>query len=335
MTNEFVLIEKIRARLGVRGNRVVRGSGDDAAVIRADGVTATSVDAFVEGIHFRLDTTSLFDLGHKCLAASLSDLAAVGAEAGEAYLVLGLPDHVEPEEALELIDGAETLASSLGVTICGGDLTRSKELLVAVTVVGHAADESDLAGRDGASPDDLVGVTGALGGAGAGLLILERKLSGLDTSTAEALIERHLRPLPRLEAGRALVAAGVGAMADVSDGIASDCARIAERSGVAIEIELDALPLDEGVAAVAEAAHVAPVDLAAGAGEDYELLFTASADKRDAVEAAASGAGLPMTWIGRAVDGSGVRLLDEAGRSRPVHGWDHFPGSRQDRPRQA
>jgi thiamine-monophosphate kinase len=335
MPNEFELIEEIRSRLGRRGGRVLRAPGDDAAVVRADGVTVTSVDAFVENVHFRLATTSLSDLGHKCLAASLSDLAAMGAEPGEAYLVLGLPAHVEPEEVLELIDGAESLARALGVTIAGGDLTRSEELLVAVTVVGHAEDESALAGRDGASPGDIVGVTGALGGAGAGLLILERKLGGLDTAVAEALMERHLRPQPRLEAGRALVGAGVAAMVDVSDGIASDAARIAERSGVAIEIELAALPLDEGVAAVAEAAHVAPSELGAGAGEDYELLFTIPADRREAVESAVSGSGLPVTWIGHAVEGDGVRLLDEEGRPTRVRGWDHFPGSHPARPERA
>src|SRR5262249_47598468 len=163
---------------------------------------------------------------------------------------------------------------------------------------GHAEDESELAGRDGAMAGDLVGVTGALGGAGAGLLILERRLGGLDTAIAEALLDRHLRPQPRLAAGRALVAAGVRAMVDTSDGIASDGARIAERSGVAVEIELEALPLDEGVTPVAEAAHVAPVELAAGAGEDYELLFTVPPGGREAVESAVSGVGLPVTWIG-------------------------------------
>jgi thiamine-monophosphate kinase len=340
--DEFELIEQIRARLGRRGDRLLRGSGDDAAVTRADGVSVTSVDGFVEGVHFRLTTTSLFDLGHKCLAASLSDLAAMGAEAGEAYFVLGVPPHIEPEETLELIDGADALGGTLGVTICGGDLTRSKELFVAVTAVGHAANESELVGRDGASPGDLVGVTGALGGAGAGLLLLERKMGGLDAATAEALLERHLRPQPRLAAGRALAGAGVSAMADVSDGIASDCARIAEASGVAIEVRLGAIPLDEGVAAVAETARLDPVELAAGAGEDYELLFTAPESARSAVEAAASGAGSVVTWIGRALEPAGpspadptpvgVRLLGEDGRPKSVRGWDHFPAPAQDPP---
>src|SRR6185295_15294467 len=113
-------IAAMRSRIATRGDRVVLGSGDDAAVVRAGGVVVTSVDAFVEGVHFRLSTTSLRDLGHKCLAASLSDLAAMGAEPGEAYLVLAMPEHIGKREAIELLDGAERLAEQLGVTICGG-----------------------------------------------------------------------------------------------------------------------------------------------------------------------------------------------------------------------
>jgi thiamine-monophosphate kinase len=332
VTSEFELLAQIRARLGRRGERVLRAAGDDAAVVRGDGVEVTSVDAFVEGVHFRLGTTSLLDLGHKCLAASLSDLAAMGAKTGEAYFVLGMPGHLEPQEALELIDGAEALAARVGVTICGGDITASRELFIAVTVVGHADRDADLVGRDGARPGDPIGVTGALGGAGAGLLLLERKLGGLDPDVGSALLERHLRPEPRLAAGRALARAGVRAMADVSDGVASDGERIAEASRLAIEIRLPELPLEEGVAEVAAAAGIDSLDLAATAGEDYELLFAAPAEAKDAVEAAAADAGAAVTWIGRAVEGAGIRLLDEAGNSRQVRGWDHFRGPSEVRP---
>ena len=143
VASEFDLIGEIRKRLGRRGDRVLRTVGDDAAVVRADGVTVTSVDAFVEGVHFRLATTSLRDLGHKCLAASMSDLAAMGAAAGEAYLALGLPPNIGERETLELIDGAEELAIEIGATICGGDVSASNELFVAVTAVGHAPSETE------------------------------------------------------------------------------------------------------------------------------------------------------------------------------------------------
>jgi thiamine-monophosphate kinase len=324
VSGEFELIARIRATLGRRGDRVLRASGDDAAVVRVDGVSVTSIDSFVEGVHFRLATTSLEDLGHKCLAAALSDIAAMGATAGEAYLALGLPPSVGERETLELVAGAERLAARTGVAICGGDLTAADELFVVVTVVGYAESESELVTRAGAGAGQLVAVTGRLGGAGAGLILLERKEHGLPVDVGESLIERQRRPLPRLDAGRALARAGVTAMIDVSDGVASDAARLAEESSVALELELARLPLDEGVDALAEANGSTGTKLAASAGEDYELLFTAAPAAKEEVEQAALAAGAPATWIGRTLEGAGVRLLDETGAPLELRGWDHL-----------
>jgi thiamine-monophosphate kinase len=324
VNDEFELIDQIRRRLTQRGDRVVRGPGDDAAVVRADGVTVTSVDTFVEGVHFRLATTSLHDLGHKCMGASLSDLAAVGAAAGEVYLALGIPPSMGERETLELIEGADELAATVGATICGGDLSTSNELFVAVTVVGHARSESELVGRDGAQADELVGVTGRLGGAAAGLILLERKDHGLPVDIGERLIERQRRPRPLIDAGAALARAGVSAMIDLSDGLGSDAARIAEESQVTLEIELPRLPLDEGVDAVAELRGLSAVVLGAGGGEDYELLFTAPKTARQTIEAAAESAGTSVAWIGKTRPGADVRLLDDQGELKPIAGWNHF-----------
>ena len=329
--NEFELIAKVRERLQPHGERVVVWSGDDAAAVRpGGGVSVTSIDSFVEGVHFRLVTTSLSDLGHKCMAAALSDLAAMGADPGEAYVALGLPRHLGEREVLELADGAEALGATFGVTVCGGDVTRADELFVVVTVVGYVDSEQDLARRDGARPDDLLGVTGALGGSGAGLLLLERKHHGRDVAAGERLLERHLRPVPLIAAGRALARAGIHAMIDVSDGIASDVVRVCECSGVAAEVRLADLPLEEGVADVARDLGLDPLELAATAGEDYELLVAAPASARADIENAARTAGSEVSWIGRILeppngtDEDTVRLLDEAGRSRRLRGWDHL-----------
>ena len=335
LSNEFELLAKLRARLGTTGDRVVLGSGDDAAVVRVGGaVSVTSVDAFVEGVHFRLATTSMRDLGHKCLAASLSDIAAMAARPGEAYITVGLPEHLGEREMLELADGAQVLAQEHGVTICGGDLTRADELFVAMTVVGYADDTDSIATRRGAAAGHLVGVTGVLGGSGAGLLLLERKPAGIDLETGARLLNRHLRPRPLLNAGRALAAAGVSSMLDVSDGIASDLERLCECSGVRIEADLEALPVDEGVPEVAAAAGADPLELVAGAGEDYELLFTAPAGVRSAVERAGEESGSPVSWIGRVSAASAekkaaVTLLDETGRPRRLAGWDHLRRDRE------
>jgi thiamine-monophosphate kinase len=328
--SEFKLLDQIRALVVRRGDRVVVPSGDDAAVVRCEGLVVTTVDAFVEGVHFRLATTSMRDLGHRCLAAAVSDLAAMGATPGEAYFAVGLPPQLGERELLELTDGAEALAGEFGMTICGGDLTACPELFVVVTAVGHADSEDALVRRDGARAGDRIGVTGALGGSAAGYLLLERKDGGLDPELGDELLERHLRPRPLVEAGAALARAGVTAMLDVSDGIASDAERLAERSGVLVEIDLTLLPVDEGVEAVAVSAGLDPLDLAATGGEDYELLFTAPEAVAEQVETAAGAAGSPLTWIGTVREGGGVRLLAEGGAARSLRGWDHFsrPGLR-------
>jgi thiamine-monophosphate kinase len=315
--HEGELIEAIEAALRSRGGRVARSIGDDAAVVAAGGgVAVVSTDTVVEGVHFRLDWIDAAEVGHRALAGALSDLAAMGAAAGEAYVALGVGGGLSAAAALELMGGAERLAEQCSATIAGGDVVRSPVAFVTVTVVGWAADSSSVVGRDGALPGDLVGVTGCLGGAAAGIELLSGRRARQDSGAGgldQALIARHARPCPRLLEGRALAAAGVHAMVDLSDGLARDAAAIAKRSGVCVEIELDALPLAAGVDDPA---------FAASGGEDYELCFAVAAQRREAVEAAVA----DVSWIGRVVAGDGVRFLDADGGARTLEGWEHRLG---------
>lgn len=323
---ERELIGAIERALHARGGRVLRGPGDDAAVVAAEPVAVTSVDTVVEGVHFELSTHSYADVGHKALASALSDLAAMGAQAGEAYVALVLPASTRERDALSLVTAMDALADRLGVRLAGGDVVSGPALVASVTVTGWERESTRLLYRDGASPGDLVGVSGELGGSGAGLLLLGGVGGSLPSNEREALVRRHRRPEPRLALGGAAAAAGTSAMIDVSDGVATDAGHLAERSGVEIRIRLDDLPLAAGVAAVAREAGRDAAELAATAGEDFELLLCAPPTRRGDLERAARTAGTAIVWIGEVAAGSGVVLLRGDGSAADLVGYDHLAG---------
>jgi thiamine-monophosphate kinase len=332
-SGEFDLIASLVGRLPPAGPRVRVASGDDAAVTEPAGAAATTIDSIVEGVHFELPAFPLAAVGRKALASALSDLAAMGAEPGEAYVWLGAPPSLSEADLLEVGEGLAEVAERHSVSVAGGDLTAAPVLALSVACVGYEPAGGRLLTRAGAGAGDALAVNGELGGAAGGLIALGLAAAPAGAPEAElssaeraALVARQLDPRPRLAEGLALAAAGATALIDVSDGLGADAGHIASASGIAIELELEAVPVSaELTTFIGE--HAAR-ELAAGGGEDYELLAAVPADRFAQAAEAVKRAGGRLTQVGRALKGEGVSLLDRAGSRRPPAGFDHMRGSR-------
>jgi len=309
---EFELIERIARLLPLRGEGVVLGVGDDAAVLappRGEQLVAT-VDEVVEGVHFDRRFTP-GDAGWKALAVNLSDLAAMGARPLWGLVALAFPREEPAARVLGVVRGIAACARRFGMTVVGGNVSRAPALSVSITAVGAVAPGAYLT-RAGARPGDLLLGSGTFGDASL----------GLEAGAAPALARRQRRPTPRLALGRAL--AGIArAGIDVSDGLVQDLGHVAEASGVRAVIEVERLPLS--AAYRRRAARLAdPHAAALAGGEDYELLLAVPPGRLGAALAAARRARTPLSVLGRFERGAGVRVLS-GGHVRPAPvGHDHL-----------
>lgn len=312
---EFELIDALRARLPLPGWRVEVGSGDDAAVVRTGGArSVVSVDTTVDGTHARLDLgdpiAAARAFGWRSVTTALSDLAACGAAPGEAYVALTIPRATPDAVLLALGDGLGEAARAFGVDVVGGDVTSGAVVVASVTVVGWLQESEQPLVRSGAEPGDLVGVTGALGRAGAGLALeLSQARDGcVDPEASAALRAAHRRPVPRTDVGARLREAGASAAIDLSDGLLADAAHVARASGVVFDLDPAAVPIGAGVAEVsAELGSPSALAFAEAAGEDFELLVTVPPAHRAEAEAAGI-----VAWLGAARaprDGEPCRVL--------------------------
>jgi thiamine-monophosphate kinase len=299
---EFDAIRELVARWGPQA----RGIGDDAAVLdvpRGDQLVA-STDSAVEGRHFRRAWLTPREIGYRAVTAALSDLAAMAAAPIGVLVALAVPSSWRTDLS-GIADGIGDAVAAADTVIVGGNLSDASELSITTTVLGHA--RAPLT-RSGARAGDLVYVTGALGAVGGALAALQG-----GATLSESQRGRFVRPQARIREARWLANAGASAAIDISDGLAADLTHVAFASGVAIEVDLTAIPVSPGADARA----------ALSSGEEYELAITAPR----AIDAAAFVArfGLPLTLIGRVADGEpGLTVRDQASRVTVRSGHDHF-----------
>lgn len=293
---------------------VALGVGDDCTLLAptVGRQLAVSVDTSVAGVHYPEDAPA-DAVGHRALAVSLSDLAAMGARARWCLMALTLAE--ADEGWMEGFSrGFRALCESSGTALVGGDVTRGPTA-IGVTVMGELLPGSALT-RHGGCPGDLIAVTGTLGGGAGGLALWQRGERDLD----HPLVIRYLRPQPRLAAGEALVGLASAAI-DVSDGLLADLGHLLECSGVGAALEPAALPLAEGL--VDALGDAGARQAALSGGDDYELLLALPPENLDEARARLAALGLPLTVIGRFEAEPGLRGVEEQSGGG---GWQHFHG---------
>ncbi|MBE9536919.1 MAG: thiamine-phosphate kinase [Proteobacteria bacterium] len=326
---EFGLISRIKGHLGADGGQLIRGIGDDAAVIRggADVVTLATTDMLVEGIHFDLDYMSPGELGEKALAVNVSDIAAMGGIPRWSLLSLGLPADMEVGFLDGFFKGLVAAGNRFGVKLAGGDtVTSGGGMVINIALYGEVA-AADVIYRNGASPGDRLFVTGTLGDSASGLELLKKGLRRSSCDLYEsALAERHLVPEPRIKESAIVVSEKLAsAMMDISDGLLQDLGHICRESGVGAKVLAEKIPLS-GAFVEAGGKHGLDKMLSLTGGEDYELLFTVPEEKMPALDSCRHLFESGLSEIGEICEGTEVSVFDEKGLPLSVMqgGYDHF-----------
>jgi len=330
--NERQIIDYIAALAGPADARLIKGIGDDCAVVAKDGrqVWLLTLDTLIEGVHFDPAFHPPEKLGRKAVSVNVSDIGAMGGRPVFVLLSMGMPKGFDESWFRAFARGLTDACREYGCLLIGGDTVASPQgFNCSLTVIGEA-EVDRVVYRSGARPGDTVWVSGPLGGAAAGLSLLRQGIDQEDGAFAR-FREQHLNPVARVELGRLLGASGLAhAMMDLSDGLATDLAHLCKQSGVGARLLARDLPVVPALAEAARLTGADPEQWAIGGGEDYELLFTAAPDARSRLLDLGCQCGLPLTPVGTVIAGEGVTLI----RQRPdgtgaevaiaYQGFDHF-----------
>ena len=265
---EFGLIDRITAGVS-DGGAVLVGPGDDTAVVAApDGRVAVTCDVLVEGRHFRRDWSTPIDVGRRAAAASLADVAAMGAVATSLVVGFGAPPDLPVAWAVGCTAGLREEAAQVGAALVGGDVVEAPQVLISVTALGDLQGRPPVL-RSGARPGDVVAIAGRFGWAAAGLAVLSRGFR-----SPKALVDAHRFPVPPYAAGPAAAVAGATAMIDVSDGLVADARHVAQASAVELQLDTAGWEVPEPMQAAAAAYNVDPREWMLTGGDDHALLAT-------------------------------------------------------------
>ena|SRR5262252_8905401 len=341
--NEFEFLDRLRRQTDSRRrcSRLLTAVGDDASVIResANRDLIVTTDLLVEGVDFYTAATPAHLLGHKALAVSLSDIAAMGARPFWTFLSIGMPrERWEDQFKDEFFEGYLTLADRFGVSLSGGDISETKMGIVIDSIVLGEVDSGAAIKRSGARAGDQIFVTGSLGGAAAGLKLIElgaRSVPGAiatgpiqnsdDDQSIQSLLRRQLRPDPRVGWGIVLGEQRLAtSMIDLSDGLSSDLHHLCKESNAGALIDASAVPLDEDVKRLCGRRALDPLELALHGGEDFELLFTVAPENISRLPKRVDG--VPISHVGEVTADAGVINIKEGNRTWGLesHGFEHF-----------
>lgn len=330
---EFGLIDHLTKNIKIKDKFVVKGVGDDTAVLDAgDHFLLATKDLLIEGIHFDMAYTPLKHLGYKSVVVNLSDIAAMNGTPKQILIGIAVSNRYSVEALSEFYEGIYAACERYGVDMVGGDTTSSPSgLFISITALGTVK-KGEVTFRSQAKENDLICVSGDLGGAYMGLLLLEREKEVFkkdpsmqpDLRGHDYILQRQLKPEPRFDVLEQLRKAGIkpNAMIDISDGLASEILHICKGSKAGCNLYEDKIPIDPATAMIAEEFNIQPITAAMNGGEDYELLFTVPITDHEKI-AAIKG----ISVIGHITDESeGVNLIARDGTDVPVQaqGWEHM-----------
>ncbi|XOD67764.1 MAG: thiamine-phosphate kinase [Flavobacteriales bacterium Tduv] len=330
---EFALIKHLTQQIDIANPTTIKGIGDDAAVLKISNKhIVISTDMLLEGVHFNLAYTPLVHLGYKAVTVNLSDIYAMNAIPTQITVSVAASNRFTVEALETLYEGILRACKNYGVDLVGGDTASSNTgLVISIMAIGQA-DEKDIVYRNGAQVNDLIVVSGDLGGAYLGLQVLERENEVFkinphmqpDLTGYEYILERQLKPEARKNIQALLKELNIkpSAMIDISDGLASEILHLCDQSQTGCRLYEEKIPLDPQVISTTEEFRINPVTAALNGGEDYELLFTIPLDQHELIKKYRK-----ISVIGHMTDKKeGTRLVNKGGQMIPLtaQGWDAF-----------